>query len=187
MAVYQWVTLELFDKDNADDLWDLATIFEEIDLMKHTDDIEKSPFIFLIQEYTKRENEERENGIFHDTKGVILLRQPNEKQKVLDLYCETKRKERNKHYMDFALFILNHKQLGNTTEQELPLIEYEQKLKDYQIIAITEEKDQVMKHLLTRHSDKSIYYQGKQIYHIGFPYQKATTYQGKVLQKENRG
>ena len=185
MAVYQWVSLELVDPHNEDDLWDLATVFEEVDLTRHIDDVPNSPFIFLIQEYTKRENEERDNGLFHDSKGVILLRRQKENKDVLSLYCEKKKKERNKHYMDFALFILNYKQIGETTEQEKELIEYEKKLQNYQIIAITEEKDKIINHLLKRRSDKLIHYQGKNIYHVGFPYQKATTYQGKVFQKEN--
>ena len=53
MAVYQWVSLELVDPHNEDDLWDLATVFEEVDLTRHIDDVPNSPFIFLIQEYTK--------------------------------------------------------------------------------------------------------------------------------------
>ena len=47
------------------------------------------------------------------------------------------------------------------------------------------QKDEIINHLLKRRSDKLIHYQGKNIYHVGFPYQKATTYQGKVFQKEN--
>lgn len=93
MAVYQWVSLELVDPHNEDDLWDLATVFEEVDLTRHIDDVPNSPFIFLIQEYTKRENEERDNGLFHDSKGVILLRRQKENKDVLSLYCETKKKK----------------------------------------------------------------------------------------------
>ena len=76
--------------------------------------------------------------------------------------------ERNKGYMKQALYILNHKLIGNTMEQEEPLKDYEKILTSANVLAINEENNPTVTHLLTNNS----YYINKQIYHLGFKERK---------------
>ena len=70
--------------------------------------------------------------------------------------------------MKQALYILNHKLIGNTMEQEESLKDYEKILTSANVLAINEEDDPTVTHLLTNNS----YYINKQIYHLGFKERK---------------
>ena len=66
--------------------------------------------------------------------------------------------------MKEALYILNHKLIGNTMEQEEDLKDYERLLISSKIIAINEENNPKIESLLTNNS----YYISNQTYYLGF-------------------
>ena len=66
--------------------------------------------------------------------------------------------------MKEALYILNHKLIGNTMEQEEDLKDYERLLISSNIIAINEEDNPIIENLLTNNS----YYISNQTYYLGF-------------------
>ena len=66
--------------------------------------------------------------------------------------------------MKEALYILNHKLIGNTMEQEEDLKDYERLLISSNIIAINEEDNPIIESLLTNNS----YYINDKTYYLGF-------------------
>ena len=70
--------------------------------------------------------------------------------------------------MKEALYILNHKLIGNTMEQEEDLKDYERLLISSNIIAINEEDNPIIENLLTNNS----YYISNQTYYLGFKERK---------------
>ena len=72
--------------------------------------------------------------------------------------------------MKEALYILNHKLIGNTMEQEEQLKNYEEILTHSNIIAINENNNAIANHLL---QNNSYYINSKQqIYYMGFKERK---------------
>ena len=66
--------------------------------------------------------------------------------------------------MKEALYILNHKLIGNTMEQEEDLKDYERLLISSNIIAINEENNPIIESLLINNS----YYINDKAYYLGF-------------------
>ena len=66
--------------------------------------------------------------------------------------------------MKEALYILNHKLIGNTMEQEEDLKDYERLLISSKIIAINEENNPITESLLINNS----YYINDKTYYLGF-------------------
>ena len=141
--MYEWLNLELLDYKNKDDIWDLINLFEDVSFQKY-------------REINGNKSHKPIGFIFLETKDITSN----------DLYIHfgITEKERNKGYMKEALYILNHKLIGNTMEQEEDLKDYERLLISSKIIAINEENNPIIESLLTNNS----YYISNQTYYLGF-------------------
>ncbi len=159
--MYEWLNLELLDYKNKDDIWDLINLFEDVTLQKYNDLPPRCPFVFLIQKYR-----EVNGNKSHKPIGFIFLESKDITSDDLYIHFGITKDERNKGYMKQALYILNHKLIGNTMEQEEHLKDYEKILTSSNILAINEKDDNIVKHLL----QNNCYYinSKQQIYYMGF-------------------
>lgn len=159
----EWLNLELLDYKNEKDIWDLINLFDDISLQQYSELPPKCPFVFLVQKY-----KEVNGNKSHKPIGFIFLETKDINSDDLYIHFGITKNERNKGYMKQALYILNHKLIGNTMEQEEPLKDYEKILTSANVLAINEEDNPTVTHLLTNNS----YYINKQIYHLGFKERK---------------
>ena len=157
--MYEWLNLELLDYKNKDDIWDLINLFEDISFQKYSELPPRCPFVFLIQKYR-----EVNASKTHKPIGFIFLETKDITSNDLYIHFGITEKERNKGYMKEALYILNHKLIGNTMEQEEDLKDYEKLLISSNIIAVNEENNPIIESLLTNNS----YYISNQTYYLGF-------------------
>lgn len=159
--MYEWLNLELLDYKNKDDLWDLINLFEDGTLQKYSELPPRCPFVFLIQKYR-----EVNGNKSHKPIGFIFLETKDIASDDLYIHFGITKEERNKGYMKQALYILNHKLIGNTMEQEEHLKDYEKILTSSNVLAINEKDNDIAKHLL----QNNCYYinSKQQIYYMGF-------------------
>lgn len=159
--MYEWLNLELLDYKNKDDIWDLINLFEDGTLQEYSELPPRCPFVFLIQKYR-----EINGNKSHKPIGFIFLETKDITSDDLYIHFGITKEERNKGYMKQALYILNHKLIGNTMEQEEHLKDYEKILTSSNVIAINEKDNDIAKHLL----QNNCYYinSKQQIYYMGF-------------------
>lgn len=159
--MYEWLNLELLDYKNKDDIWDLINLFEDGTLQEYSELPPRCPFVFLIQKYR-----EVNGNKSHKPIGFIFLETKDITSDDLYIHFGITKEERNKGYMKQALYILNHKLIGNTMEQEEHLKDYEKILTTSNVIAINEKDNDIAKHLL----QNNCYYinSKQQIYYMGF-------------------
>lgn len=157
--MYEWLNLELLDYKNKDDIWDLINLFEDVSFQKYSELPPRCPFVFLIQKYR-----EINGNKSHKPIGFIFLETKDITSNDLYIHFGITEKERNKGYMKEALYILNHKLIGNTMEQEEDLKDYERLLISSNIIAINEENNPIIESLLINNS----YYINDKTYYLGF-------------------
>ncbi len=159
--MYEWLNLELLDYKNKDDIWDLINLFEDGTLQEYSELPPRCPFVFLIQKYR-----EVNGNKSHKPIGFIFLESKDITSDDLYIHFGITKDERNKGYMKQALYILNHKLIGNTMEQEEHLKDYEKILTSSNILAINEKDNNIVKHLL----QNNCYYinSKQQIYYMGF-------------------
>lgn len=159
--MYEWLNLELLDYKNKDDIWDLINLFEDGTLQEYSELPPRCPFVFLIQKYR-----EVNGNKSHKPIGFIFLESKDITSDDLYIHFGITKDERNKGYMKEALYILNHKLIGNTMEQEEHLKDYEKILTSSNILAINEKDNNIVKHLL----QNNCYYinSKQQIYYMGF-------------------
>ena len=159
--MYEWLNLELLDYKNKDDIWDLINLFEDGTLQEYSELPPRCPFVFLIQKYR-----EVNGNKSHKPIGFIFLESKDITSDDLYIHFGITKDERNKGYMKQALYILNHKLIGNTMEQEEHLKDYEKILTSSNILAINEKDNNIVKHLL----QNNCYYinSKQQTYYMGF-------------------
>ena len=159
--MYEWLNLELLDYKNKDDIWDLINLFEDGTLQEYSELPPRCPFVFLIQKYR-----EVNGNKSHKPIGFIFLETKDITSDDLYIHFGITKEARNKGYMKQALYILNHKLIGNTMEQEEHLKDYEKILTTSNVIAINEKDNDIAKHLL----QNNCYYinSKQQIYYMGF-------------------
>ena len=163
--MYEWLNLELLDYKNKDDIWDLINLFEDVSFQKYSELPPRCPFVFLIQKYREINGDKSHKPI-----GFIFLETKDITSNDLYIHFGITEKERNKGYMKEALYILNHKLIGNTMEQEEHLKNYEVIITHSNIIAINENNNAIANHLL---QNNSYYINSKQqIYYMGFKERK---------------
>ena len=156
--MYEWLNLELLDYKNKADLWDLINLFKDGTLQEYSDLPPRCPFVFLIQKYR-----EVNGNKSHKPIGFIFLESKDITSDDLYIHFGITKEERNKGYMKEALYILKHKLIGNTMEQEDNLKDYEKILINSNIIAVDEKKNSIINHLLqmnscTRDFNQKMYY-----------------------------
>lgn len=156
--MYEWLNLELLDYKNKADLWDLINLFKDGTLQEYSDLPPRCPFVFLIQKYR-----EVNGNKSHKPIGFIFLETKDITSDDLYIHFGITKEERNKGYMKEALYILKHKLIGNTMEQEDNLKDYEKILINSNIIAVDEKKNSIINHLLqmnscTRDFNQKMYY-----------------------------
>ena len=156
--MYEWLNLELLDYKNKADLWDLINLFKDGTLQEYSDLPPRCPFVFLIQKY-----KEVNGNKSHKPIGFIFLETKDITSNDLYIHFGITKEERNKGYMKEALYILKHKLIGNTMEQEDNLKDYEKILLNSNIIAVDEKKNSIINHLLqmnscTRDFNQKMYY-----------------------------
>ncbi len=159
--MYEWLNLELLDYKNKDDIWDLVNLFEDGTLQEYSELPPRCPFVFLIQKYR-----EINGNKSHKPIGFIFLETKDITSDDLYIHFGITKEERNKGYMKQALYILNHKLIGNTMEQEEHLKDYEKILTSSNVLAINEKDNDIVKHLL----QNNCYYinSKQQVYYMGF-------------------
>ena len=159
--MYEWLNLELLDYKNKDDIWDLINLFEDETLQEYSELPPRCPFVFLIQKYR-----EINGNKSHKPIGFIFLETKDITSDDLYIHFGITKEERNKGYMKQALYILNHKLIGNTMEQEEHLKDYEKILTSSNVLAINEKDNDIVKHLL----QNNCYYinSKQQVYYMGF-------------------
>ena len=156
--MYEWLNLELLDYKNKADLWDLINLFKDGTLQEYSDLPPRCPFVFLIQKYR-----EVNGNKSHKPIGFIFLESKDITSDDLYIHFGITKEERNKGYMKQAVYILKHKLIGNTMEQEDNLKDYEKILINSNIIAVDEKKNSIINHLLqmnscTRDFNQKMYY-----------------------------
>lgn len=159
--MYEWLSLELLDYKNKDDIWDLINLFEDVTLQKYNDLPPRCPFVFLIQKYR-----EVNGNKSHKPIGFIFLETKDISSNNLFIHFGITEKERNKGYMKEALYILKHKLIGNTMEQEDHLKDYEKILINSNIIAISNNENNIVNHILQ--SNSYVIDPSQKVYYIGF-------------------
>lgn len=157
--MYEWLNLELLDYKNEEDIWDLVKLFDDNTLSSYSDLPPKCPFVFLIQKY-----QETNNNRSHKPIGFIFLETKDITSNDLYLHFGITKKERGKGYMKQALYILNHKLIGNTMEHEKELKDYENILTRSNVIA-TNSDNEIINHLLASNSYTKDYQNN---YYLGF-------------------
>lgn len=157
--MYEWLNLELLDYKDEEDIWDLVKLFENNSLCSYSELPPKCPFVFLIQKY-----QEVNGNRSHQPIGFIFLETKNIASNDLYLHFGITKNERGKGYMKQALYILNHKLIGNTMEQDEQLKDYEEILTRSNVIA-TKSDNEIVNHLLINNSYHMDYQNN---YYLGF-------------------
>ncbi len=131
--VYSWITVDLIDPDNGDDLFDLGLVFSDTSLEAYEDSIPNTPFVFLIHKHEETKENDKTLSLKTTPIGFISLTRKRAEDTLLWGYYGMIKKEQGKGQMKWALEILNYKLLGMTTETLPNKLQYEQLLKKVQL------------------------------------------------------
>lgn len=128
MRTYEWITLDIYDPNSDQDMWDLLAVFDDIELEDYSDLLIKSHFPFIIRKQVEKKGDDVSTR-YAEAIGFLFLVYDESMPDVLIMKYGIVKEERNKHFMSWTLHIFNHKLIGNTETAYEWKREYEKAMK----------------------------------------------------------
>lgn len=151
MERYEWITLNLYDPNSQQDLWDMIEIFSDCSLSHYSDLLLRSYFPFIIRKQVEEKGHEYKR--YAEAIGYMFLFFENQDSDVLYLNYGLKRCERGKGFMSLSMHILNHKLIGNTDEWADWKREYEKIMNGFLIVNKVPIKDEFLNTLAIKYGN----------------------------------